>query len=42
MENFLINAYRELRLLEIGIVKNLLKNQMVTDIGYYLVKLHFD
>lgn len=35
--NFLIIAYRELRLLEMEIVKILLKNQTVTDIGYYFL-----
>jgi hypothetical protein len=35
--NFLIIAYRELRLLEMEIVKILLKNQMVTDIGHYFL-----
>ena len=35
--NFLIVAYRELRLLEMEIVKILLRNQTVTDIGYYFL-----
>ncbi len=35
--NFLIIAYRELRLLEMEIVKTLLKGQTVTDIGYYFL-----
>ncbi len=35
--NFLIIAYRELRLLEMEIVKILLKNQTVTDIGHYFL-----
>lgn len=35
--NFLIIAYRELRLLEMEIVKILLKNQTVTDVGDYLL-----
>lgn len=35
--NFLIVAYRELRLLEIEIVKLLLKNQQVTDISHYFL-----
>jgi hypothetical protein len=35
--NFLIIAYRELRLLEMDIVKTLLKGQTVTDIGYYFL-----
>jgi type II restriction/modification system DNA methylase subunit YeeA len=35
--NFLIIDYRELRLLEMEIVKILLKNQTVTDIGYYFL-----
>jgi len=35
--NFLIIAYRELRLLEMEIVKIQLKNQTVTDIGHYFL-----
>ncbi|MBI1341731.1 MAG: class I SAM-dependent DNA methyltransferase [Terrimonas sp.] len=35
--NFLIVAYRELRLLEIEVVKKLLKGQQVTDIGHYFL-----
>ncbi len=35
--NFLIIAYRELRLLEMEIVKLLLKNQQVTDISHYFL-----
>ncbi len=35
--NFLIIAYRELRMLEMEIVKLLLKNQTVTDIGHYFL-----
>lgn len=35
--NFLIIAYRELRLLEMEIVKALLKNQQVTDISHYFL-----
>ena len=35
--NFLIIAYRELRLLEMEVVKILLKNQTVTDIGHYFL-----
>ncbi len=35
--NFLIIAYRELRLLEIEILKLLLKGQTVTDIGSYIL-----
>ncbi len=35
--NFLIIAYRELRLLEMEIIKILLKGQTVTDIGYYFL-----
>jgi hypothetical protein len=35
--NFLIIAYRELRLLEMEIVKILLKGQTVTDISYYFL-----
>src|ERR1035437_1545997 len=35
--NFLIIAYRELRLLEMELVKILLKNQTVTDIGHYFL-----
>lgn len=35
--NFLIIAYRELRLLEMEIVKGLLKGQTVTDIGAYFL-----
>jgi hypothetical protein len=35
--NFLIIAYRELRLLEMEIVKTLLKGQTVTDISYYFL-----
>jgi hypothetical protein len=35
--NFLIIAYRELRLLEMEIVKILLNNQTVTDIGHYFL-----
>jgi N-6 DNA Methylase len=35
--NFLIITYRELRLLEMEIVKILLKNQTVTDIGHYFL-----
>jgi hypothetical protein len=38
--NFLITAYRELRLLELSIVEKLLKGQMVTNINqYFLVDL---
>lgn len=38
--NFLITAYRELRLLELAIVEKLLKGQMVTNINqYFLVDL---
>src|SRR6266542_2033017 len=35
--NFLIIAYRELRLVEMEIVKALLKNQQVTDISHYFL-----
>jgi hypothetical protein len=35
--NFLIIAYRELRLLEMEVVKNLLQNQTVMDIGDYFL-----
>nr|WP_197429026.1 class I SAM-dependent DNA methyltransferase [Phnomibacter ginsenosidimutans] len=35
--NFLIIAYRELRLLEMDIVKDLLQGQIVTDIGSYFL-----
>ena len=35
--NFLIIAYRELRLIEMEIVKILLKNQTVIDIGHYFL-----
>jgi type I restriction-modification system DNA methylase subunit len=35
--NFLIIAYKELRLLEIEILRNLLKGQTVTDIGSYVL-----
>lgn len=35
--NFLIVAYRELRLLEIELVKKLLKGQQLTDIGHYFL-----
>lgn len=38
--NFLITAYRELRLLELAIVEKLLKGQMVTNINqYFLIDL---
>ena len=38
--NFLITAYRELRLLELSIVEKLLKGQMVTNVNqYFLVDL---
>lgn len=35
--NFLVIAYRELRLLELEIVKRLLKNQSVTNIAHYFL-----
>ncbi len=35
--NFLIIAYRELRLLEMAIVERLLKGQTVTDVSHYLL-----
>jgi len=35
--NFLIIAYRELRLLEMEIIKNLLGSQQITDIGTYFL-----
>lgn len=35
--NFLITAYRELRILELAIVEKLLKGQMVTNINHYFL-----
>lgn len=35
--NFLITAYRELRMLELAIVEKLLKGQMVTNINHYFL-----